>query len=107
MRLRINNKYSYALGWSAVVAVYVAPIDLLDPFKFTPVTDVHVSLKPDKITTISEEIPTTPEVLDILTQDLAWFGVKITANTQGSPGILWGKVTLTELTAILVTEADL
>ena len=83
------------------------PLDLSKLVSLTPVVDVDVSLRPNHTTTISEEIPSTPELLEVLTSDLACWAVRVTCSTQGSTNVLWGKVPLTEVTAILVTEADL
>ncbi|MFC1475843.1 hypothetical protein ACFLQW_02435 [Candidatus Zixiibacteriota bacterium] len=89
------------------LAVFVAPVDLFEPLSFTPVADIHLTLQPGHTTTVAELIPSTPELMEVLTSDMAWFAVRITCNTEGSTNVLWGTVTLTELTAILVTEADL
>jgi hypothetical protein len=87
--------------------IFIASADTPEPFSTTPVADVEVTLQPSHTTTISEEIPITPELLDVLTSDEAWFAVRLSYNTEGSPGDLQGVVTLTELTAVLVTKTDL
>lgn len=87
--------------------VYIASMDTEDPYAGDPVADIPITLQPNHTTSVSQEIPSSPELLDVLTSDEAWFAVRVTYNTQGSPDDLQGAVTLTDLTAVLVTKSDL
>jgi hypothetical protein len=89
------------------LAVFIASANDPEPFSTTPVADIPVTLQPGHTTTVSEVIPSTPELLEVLTTDEAWFAVRLTYNTEGSAEDLRGVVTLTELTAVLVTKTDL
>ena len=106
--LRVGAVFVNAAGSaSGSLKILIASADTPNPFNTTPVADLPVLLQPAHTTTISEEIPVAPEHLQVLTSDAAWFAVRITSSTEGSPGDLMGVVTLTELTAVLVTETDL
>jgi len=106
--LKIGAKFDNQTGSATgSLRLYIADVDEPDPFAGAPVADIPVALQPAQTTTIAEEIPTTPELLAVLTTDEARFALRITYNTQGSANDLLGAVTLTELTAVLVTETDL
>lgn len=87
--------------------IFVAELDTPEPFSTAPVADFPVTLQPSHTTTIDEEIAVTPEQLDGLTSEETWFAVRVIYNTEGSADELEGTVTLTRLTAILVTKSDL
>jgi len=87
--------------------IFVASIDDENPYTGQPVADFPVTLQPSHTTVIDEEIAVSPEQLDALTSEEAWFAIRIAYNTQGSNESLQGTVTLTKLTAVLVTESDL
>jgi len=92
---------------SGTLQIFVASLNDSDPFVGVPVAEFPVNLQPAQTTTIDEEITVSPIQLDALTSEEAFFAVRIIYNTQGSAEALQGTVTLTKLTAVLVTESDL
>lgn len=87
--------------------VYVVPTEISDPFAETPIVDISGSLQAGQTTNVSDEVSTTPDLIEVLTQDEARYAVRITFNTVGSPEAVRGTVTLTQLLAIITTKQDL
>lgn len=107
-RLNVGAEFANTTGSATgSFQIFVSELDAQNPFAGDPVADFPLTLQPSHTTTIDEEIAVTAEQLDALLNDEAWFAVRVTYNTQGSAENLEGTVTLSKLTAILVTESDL
>ncbi len=85
---------------------FVNPAGTVDPFAGEPVASIPVTVEPGKITTVNEEIPSSPELLGLLTSAKAQYALRITFNTSGSATDVEGVATLTKLLAVITTKKD-
>jgi hypothetical protein len=93
-----------ALG---VLYFHMASGDSADPFTTPPLDSIPVSLTPGSVVSVSREI-SSPALAQALVQKRALIGVRVTYDTRATPpvGTAAGTMTLTKLTAVVVTQRD-
>jgi hypothetical protein len=92
---------------SGRLVVHIDSAGTDDPLAGEPIIDIPVNLRPGQTTTVRDEVKTTPELIDVLTQSAARIAVRFTFNTIGSAAAVEGNATLTQLLAVVVTKQDL
>jgi len=92
---------------SGMLRLYMAPSDTVNPFTTPPIDSVPVPLVPGNVTNVTKEI-TSDALARALVGNKARVGIRVTFDTMATPllGTAAGTVTITQLTATVITKKD-
>lgn len=106
--LQLGASFDHQSGdATGVLRLYMAPSDTTDPFTTAPIDSVPVTLVPGNVTNVTKEI-TSDALANALVGNTARVGIRVTFDTTATPVLetAAGTVTITQLTATVITKKD-